>query len=586
MYTPTVPVLAEVPPVRLSTIRTVVVRYGCLPLALALALASVVAGARQRQDAPPSASTIGPPRLVVVLVVDQMRADYIDRFEGDWTRGLRRITRTGARFVNAAYPYLGTYTCAGHSTIATGTLPYRHGNFQNTWYDRERKATVPCTDDAGADVVGYTGQPRAQVGPARLLEPTLADLLREQREARVVSLSLKARSAIMLAGHGGHAVTWLGDTPSGWQTSTPYSRTPNLAVQSFLDAHPMAADFRKVWRRLLPTPRYQHLDAAEGEHAVVGWERTFPHQLIGTGQPDKDFRAQWETSPLADAFLGAFAAHLAETERLGRRGTTDVLLVSFSSPDAVGHRFGPRSHETQDMYAHLDRTIGTLFDRLDRLVGRDRYVVAFTSDHGVAEIPEQAVRRGEDAGRVLTPELRRTVEVASRAALGAGPPSALVASVNSNDIYFEPGVYARLRADPKALDRIVTAVAGHPGIARVFRSEQLASSVTADDPLLRAAALSYVHGRSGDLIVALKPGWISGTTPATHGTANAYDQRVPLLLMGAGVTPGRYTEPTTPADIAPTLAALCGVAMTRAEGRVLRTALTDAARGAPTAAAR
>ena len=514
----------------------------------------------------------------MIIVVDQMRADYVDRFEQDWTRGLGRLAREGARFVNAAYPYLSTYTCAGHSTIATGTFPHRHGNFQNTWYDRQKKAVVPCTDDPSARPIAYLEPGRHGVGPARLREPTFADLMREQRQARVVSLSLKARSAIMLAGHGGHAVTWFGDAPDGWQTSTAFGSTPVAAVAEFVRDRPIEKDFRRVWKRLLPPGRYPGPDGADGEAPLGGWDRTFPHALVGTeGRPDRTFRAQWESSPWGDAYLGALAARLVETERLGRRETTDLLLVGFSSPDLVGHRFGPDSHEVRDLYGHLDRTLGQLFNRIDRLVGRDRYVVALSADHGVADIPEQRQRRGEEAGRVSTATLEQVIEASARTSVGI---AASVATVNGGDVYFEPGVYARLQSTRSALDEVVRAVEAQPGVARVFLSEQLVGGTAPSDLLHRAALLSYVPERSGDLVVALKPGWIFGTLPTTHGSGNPYDQRVPVIFWGVGIRAGRYTDPASPADIAPTLAALVGLTMPRAEGRALRAALGDQPTGA------
>jgi predicted AlkP superfamily pyrophosphatase or phosphodiesterase len=557
-----------------------VARNRCLGLALAVIGVSAVDVAAQRQ--PPASARAAPrppdtsPALVVVLVVDQMRADYVDRFEADWTRGLGRLMREGARFVNAAYPYLGTYTCAGHATIATGAFPHRHGLFQNTWYDREKKSSITCTHDDRARAVPYVGWPTEHIGPGLLRLPTFADLLREKRGARVASMSLKARSAIMLAGHGGHAVTWLTDSGDGWETSTPYSASPVPAVKAFLDAHPIEADFGKVWTRRLPESRYSGPDAGDGENGTAGWDRTFPHKLKGSGDgPDGDFRVQWQTSPFADARLGQLAASLVETERLGQRGTTDVLMVGFSSPDLVGHRYGPRSHEVQDMYAHLDDTIGALFDRIDRLIGRERYVVVLTSDHGVAELPVQAANRGVDAGRISSSALTKVVDAAAQDVLGRGRH---VAHINSNDVYFEPGVYARLQSTGPALAHVVDTLLAQPGIARVFRSEQLPGAAAAADPLLRAAALSYVPGRSGDLVLALKPGWIISTVPTTHGTANSYDQRVPLVFMGACFVPGQYPGAVTPADIAPTLGALLDFRLPQAEGRVLKEAFASTGR--------
>ncbi|PYR29390.1 MAG: hypothetical protein DMF92_12060 [Acidobacteria bacterium] len=378
----------------------------------------------------------------------------------------------------------------------------------------------------------------------------------------------------MLAGHGADLATWLANTLDGWVTSSALTSQAVAAVKTFSDTNPLDADYGKTWSRLLPDAKYQGPDDGLAEAPPSGWTPTFPHVLkSGTGKPDFEFRKQWQTSPYADAYLGRFAAALVESLQLGKHGGIDVLGVSFSSPDLVGHAFGPRSQEVQDMYAHLDRTIGTLLDRLDVLVGRDEYVVGLTSDHGVTPIPEQLEKAGEDAGRFNLAAMIDAVEERARAALGPGKH---VAVMSGNDLYFETGVYEALRAKPGALDAVVEALASRPGVARVFRSEQLRDAVHAADPLLRAAALSYFPGRSGDLILAAKPGWMSAGSGTEHDSANPDDQRVPILFMGRGIKPGEYSQPATPADVAPTLAAVCGITMRQAEGHVLREALTFA----------
>src|SRR5581483_1771042 len=320
-------------------------------------------------------------------------------------------------------------------------------------------------------------------------------------------------------------------------------------------ATPIDADYGKSWTHALPASRYQGPDDALGETPPRGWTKTFPHLLSGASdKPDAAFHQQWEASPFADAYLGRMAAALVESLQLGKHDGTDVLAVSFSSPDIIGHGFGPRSQEVQDTYFRLDKTIGALLDRLDALVGHDAYVVALSADHGVAMIPEQAVREGKDAGRLSAAAITDPVEKRIEASLGSGK---FVARLIGNDLYFEPGQYEKLAKSPDALAAVIDTIAATPGVARVFRAEQLRDATDSSDKLLRAAALSYVPGRSGDLIVALKPGWMFGPTGTTHGSK-----------------PGRYAAAVTPADVAPTLAALCGVEMKDVAGHVLRTALT------------
>jgi predicted AlkP superfamily pyrophosphatase or phosphodiesterase len=503
-----------------------------------------------------------------------MRADYIDRFRDDWSAGLKRLLTQGARFPNTAHPYLSTITCAGHATIATGAFPHVHGVFQNAWYDRETQRQIACTDDASVTPVRYNGQGgRIGHGAARLLVPTLADELRRQRDARVVSISLKARSAIMMAGHGGDAVLWRSDALDSWESSTAFSTASAPAVEAFLKANPISADYGRVWNLMLPESHYRERDDGEGEAPPKGWTSRFPHALKGDAgdtDPDEDFFMQWERSPLADAYLGRLGAALADALELGRGERTDVLAISFSAPDLAGHAFGPSSREVRDLFAHLDRTLGTLFDHLDASVGREHYTVALSADHGVSELPEQLRAAGRPTGRLNAGRLSDVIERFADTALGSDH---YVSRISGNDVYFEPDMYEKLTSMPTVLHGVLQLLSAEPGIARVFTSAELRSGAMSKDELLRAAALSYVPDRSGDLVLALKPGYMFAAAGTTHGSPTADDQRVPLLFMGAGIRPGVNRAAATPADLAPTVAALCGITLPQAEGRVLREAI-------------
>jgi predicted AlkP superfamily pyrophosphatase or phosphodiesterase len=514
------------------------------------------------------------PKLAVLIMADQMRADYIDRFGSDWSAGLKRLLTEGARFTNALYPYLTTVTCAGHATVATGAFPHVHGIQQNAWYDRASRRQVACTDDESVRPVRYAGQGgRVGHGARRLVIPTLADELRRQRGARVVSLSLKARSAIMMAGHGGDAVIWRSDALDAWESSTMFSDAATPAVKAFLDANPIAADYGRVWNLLLPEARYPERDDGDGEAPPKGWTNRFPHVLKGDAddtEPDEEFFMQWERSPMADAYLGRFGAALVDALELGTRGGPDVLAISFSAPDLVGHAFGPASREVRDVFAHLDRTLGILFDHLDRSVGRDSYVVALSADHGVSPLPEQTRAGAQPGGRLNAARLTEEIERFAAAAVG---PGRYVTRISGNDVYFEPGMYERLVERPAALHGVLQLLSAQSGIARVFTSAELRTGTTSSDQLLRAAALSYVAEQSGDLVFALRAGYMFAATGTTHGNASVDDQHVPLLFLGPGVKAGVYGEPATPADLAPTVAALFGISLPHAEGRVLRTAI-------------
>lgn len=529
------------------------------------------------------------PRLVLVIVIDQMRADYIDDYQTQWTAGLRRLVDRGAWFRQGAYPYLNTVTCPGHATVSTGAFPATHGIILNNWWHRDVGRRLACTDDPRAPIVSYGKPVEGGHSAYRLAVPSFADQLRAQRPgSRVVTMSLKPRSAIMLAGHGGDAVTWL-ENSGTWATSTAFAASPVPFVKRFVDDHPIDGDIGRVWDRTLPASAYRFEDAAAGERPPEGWTATFPHEIARADERSEEGVFElWRESPFSDDYLGQMARAAVDALKLGRGPETDFLGVSFSALDLVGHDFGPRSHEVQDVLVRLDLTIGALLEHLDKAVGPDRYVVALTADHGVARIPEQTVAEGGDSGRILSTAVVARVEGALAQAIAPGK---YVARMEYTSFYFRPGVYDKLTAQPDALKTVIETIAATPGVARVFRGEELRDRDSAD-PVVRAAALSQFPGRSGDLVIVPKQGWYAMNPPqsfrpsdaTTHGTLYPYDQRVPVIFAGPGIRKGRYDQPVTPADLAPTLGALTGVKLPDADGRALGVALATSATTQPAGA--
>jgi predicted AlkP superfamily pyrophosphatase or phosphodiesterase len=519
---------------------------------------------------PPAAPTA--PALVVVISIDQFRGDYVELYGHQWTAGLHRLLRDGARFPLAAFPYMNTVTCPGHATIGTGTLPFSHGLVLNSWWDREDQREVTCTEDREARglpvVAGAAPVEGAGHSPLRLRVPSFADELRARAAVppRIAAFSLKARSAIMMTGRRADAIAWF-HGEHGWMTSTAYGPPPAF-LTAYVAAHPIQAAAGTVWTRSVPVNAYLFEDAGLAEDAPEGWTSTFPHELPARGSAR--FADLWAHTPLADAYLGGLAAEAARSLGLGKTRGTDYLAVSFSTLDTVGHAFGPRSHEVQDVLMGLDRTIGRLLDDLDRLVGAGRYTVALTGDHGVAPIPEQMRALGLDAGRLTDSQIAARVNTALEPFLGPGKH---VARLAYTDLYFANGVLERLRATPGAFEAAVTAIETAPGVERVLEGRDLPSRRGDGDARVRAAALGYVPDRSGDLVLVPRAYWPNTREGTTHGTSNAYDQRVPVVLAGAGIRPGTYFAAASPADIAPTLAFLAGTGMSRADGRVLHEAL-------------
>ncbi len=535
--------------------------------------------------APPAPS----PKLVVILVVDQMRADYVDRFSQQWSKGLHRLLVDGAWFRRAAYPYANTVTCVGHTTISTGALPLTHGIIANQWFDRESGRRVGCADDPGSSLISYAGAARGGYGPSRVMVPTLADELRAQLPGptRVVTFSMKERTAIYLAGHRADAATWFNVAARGFVTSSAFTSAPVPFVAAFLAANPVEADFATPWTPALPAGRYIYDDAGTAEKPPSYWTAAFPHTL----KPASDASGQeayeaWEGSPFSDRYLGRLGSAAVDAMKLGQGRGTDFLAISFSALDLVGHDFGPNSHEVQDVLIRLDDTIGALLGHLDRVVGRGNYVVGFAADHGVAPIPEQESAKGIDAGRLKTAAVTGAAEAALQQAFGPGK---YVMGVGQSDLTLSADALVKLRGNAEAREAVQRAVLAVPGVAKVYFADALGAAAATGDRDARAILLSYYPGRSGDLVVVPRAYWFfvsdDGTpqpgSATTHGSLYAYDQRVPVLLYGAGIKPGTYWETASPADLAPTLAALCGITLAKADGHVLSEALA-----APAAASR
>ena len=513
------------------------------------------------------------PRLIVILVIDQFKTEYLTTFAGHWRAGFRTLLDEGAFFRRAAYPYLHTDTCAGHFTISTGTLPRTHGMIADNWWAAEERQLIECTDDDMSPSVTY-GRPAKLGKSARhLLVPTLADELRAQKPgARAVTMSIKARGAIGLAGHAGDAVTWFEEGPGvgSFVTARAFSERPVRAVREFIERNPHEKDLGASWTLRDPAAMYRYPDAGAGERPLVSWGALFPHDIKGRQGADDQFTTIWRGSPLSDAYLGRLAVAAIDAFALGQRETTDFLGISFSATDVVGHAFGPESREVEDTVARLDDAIGAVIAHLDAKVGRANYVLALSADHGVGPIPLT-----RDAGRVASEDIRDRIEETLTLHFGRSDKGPYVVSNYVEHMYLAPGVMERLRAQPAVIREVERSIAVLPGIDRVAWSEQLTDK--ANDKALRAAALGFMKSRTGDLIVTTKENWyLAGrnvTNATGHGTSHDYDQQVPIILLGAGIKAGRYDAAVTPADIAPTLARIAGVQMPKAEGRPLQDAV-------------
>jgi predicted AlkP superfamily pyrophosphatase or phosphodiesterase len=395
---------------------------------------------------------------------------------------------------------------------------------------------------------------------------TFAERLRASQSGagRTVSLSLKARSAIGLAGHAADAAVWFDDRGT-FATSSVYGK-PEWLV-SYLEAHPIERALGETWTRARPAASYQGTDAGIGEKPPAGWTALFPHKLTDKTAADAGFYDRWQRSPLSDEYLAGMAIAAIDALSLGQRAGTDYLAVSFSALDLAGHKFGPGSHEVQDLLIRADATIGRLLAHLDARVGRGNYVLALSSDHGVGEIPETP---GGSGGRLVRGTVARIIEDILDNAWGAGT---YVDHDLYTDVYLSAATLARLAGEPATLALLKQRIEALPAVLRVLTAADIERERESQDPMLRAFLLSYYPGRSGDLVILLREHFTSSTDAVSHGTYYDYDRRVPVILFGSSFKAGTYTTPASPLDIAATWSRLTGVALDRPHGRSLDAAV-------------
>ncbi|MBV9209316.1 MAG: alkaline phosphatase family protein [Acidobacteria bacterium] len=539
-------------------------------------------------------------RLVLLIVVDQFRYDYLERF-GDLfaANGLRRLMREGASWSEANYDHAPTYTAPGHATLMTGTWPSENGIVANNWFERETGKRVSSVTDEDTLLLGGKAGEKGS-SPRRLLASTLGDELRmaTNDRSKVIGISIKNRSAILPAGRRANAAYWFSLNTGNMVSSTYYFKSLPAWVERFNASHMADKFFGARWERLLPESEY--LKRAGADAPI--WEdidtakdtNTFPHIVTaGEKSPGKNFYKALDYTPFSNDILLAFAKQAIENESLGADDETDFLSVSFSGNDYVGHRFGPYSQEVMDMSLRVDRQIADLLDEVDKRVGLQRTLVVFTADHGVAPIPEHAAAINLPGRRIKKNDVLEAINAAIKERYGRGGRAAddYIQKFNynnseldgfiNNNVYFNLKALKRDGVDREELARVAgEAAMAVAGTARYFTRGQLeAGSIPPVDAVARRVLHGFQPQRSGDLVILYQPYSILFGDPddpadprdaATHGSPYSYDTHVPLIIMGNSLQPGRYIEPATPADIAPTLANLLGIqAPSNATGRVL-----------------
>jgi hypothetical protein len=513
---------------------------------------------------PPQAGAGETPKLIVVLVFDQLRADYLTR----WGRlfeegGFRRLCDEGVWLQNCRYPYAITVTAAGHASIATGASPRTHGVVGNDWFDRAEGRTVSSVEGTRWKLRLWTDDPalaaadRAAGSPEKLLAPAFGDVVKEKYGdgSRVISLSVKDRSAIFLGGRKADACYWTDSKTGLTATSSYYGDRIHAWVRKFNNARPADRWIGGRWERLRADVDYDREagpDDAPGEGEGVLQGRTFPHPFPQSAGPQ--YYEALAVSPFASDLLTELAILAIREEKLGRRDAPDVLCVSYSSNDLIGHVWGPDSHEVLDATLRSDRNLRDLLDELDRSVGAGRYLVAVTSDHGVCPLPDQLRARGIDAGELRAPNLVQRAEAFLRERRGSPEDARWIAGAANSWVAVDRKLAAERGADPDEVAADLAAwLAQQSGVARaVVRRRIEQSESDEDDEVLRMLRLSYHPDRCGDVAVVPKPHYFFAFAPTgtSHGTPYDYDVHVPLLFYGARVKPGARSELVAPQAVA------------------------------------
>ena len=502
--------------------------------------------------------------------------------------------RDGASWTQSNYDHFPTYTAPGHGTMMTGAYPAETGIVGNEWPDRVTGKKVTSVSDTSVKLLG--GKPDdTGSSPRRLMSSTLGDELRfvTNDRSKVIGISKKDRSAILPAGRRANAAYWVSSTAGSIVSSTYYFNQLPAWVTDFNNTRPVDRYFGKKWERLLPESEYIKRAGPDSPTWEVvtasGDTNAFPHTVTGgASAPGPAFYAAFDHSPFSNEVVLSFTEQAITNEQLGQDDDTDVLTVSFSANDYVGHRYGPYSQEAMDVALRVDRQIATLLDFVQAKVGLANTLIAFTADHGVSPIPEHAAAIGLGGARVKITDLLAAIRAGIKArynrdGTSPDPTGDYIYKFDDNgvtrdgfmngNIYFNYTAVERDKVNVEELAQVVgRAAMTVPGVARYFTRGQLmrgATSIT--DPIERRVLHGFYPQRSGDVVLIAEPfKYLGDTLAATHGSAYSYDTNVPTIIMGPGVTPGRYLEPATPADIAPTLSALLGLtAPSNATGRVL-----------------
>ncbi len=502
------------------------------------------------------------PKLIIGIVIDQMRYDYITRF---WDKfgdgGFKELVGEGFFFRNTTYNYVPTFTGPGHASIYTGTSPATHGIIANDWFDRTENKMVYCTDDKTVQTVGSTSA-AGQMSPSRLLASTVTDELKlfSNMRSKVIGISLKDRGAIMPAGHLANAAYWFDGTTGGWISSTYYMSDLPDWVKKFNEKKMADKYLSKDWETLLSIKEYTEslADDNKYEGKFTGEiSPTFPHKLSGLAILKNQASTQTtnydliRSTPFGNSLLKDFAIETIESEKMGKGENTDFLTVSFSSTDYVGHMYGPNSIELEDTYLRLDKDLKEFILFLNNYLGKDNYVLFLTADHAAVNTPSYLQDVKLPAGYL---DVAAKFNELKAFMIDEYRDDSLLLSFSNDQLFLNHPLIAKKKLDLASV-RKATAnyMLSMDGIADAYTADEI-HNIPATDGIPLYLKNGYNAKRSGDVLLVLQPAWVEfGKTGTTHGSPYMYDRHVPLLFYGWKVKNGETFKANSITDIAPTI---------------------------------
>jgi predicted AlkP superfamily pyrophosphatase or phosphodiesterase len=507
------------------------------------------------------------PKLVVGIVVDQMRQDYLYRFYPKFGNdGFKRLMNEGFVLKNAHYNYTPTVTGPGHASVYSGTTPAFHGIIGNDFYDKQLKKSVNCVGDPLYTAV-VENSTAGNVSPWRMITTTVTDELElfTNKQAKVIGISIKDRGAVLPAGHMADAAYWYDSNLGHFISSSYYMKSLPPWVAAFNAKNLPAIYLSQEWKPLLPIDQYKESgpDQSPYELKLEGkTSPTFPYDLKALQARNGNYELLTST-PFGCDFITEFVKTALVAEKLGKDAVTDFLCVSYSPTDALGHRHGPRAVEIEDMYLRLDRNIADLLKKLDQEVGANNYTVFLTADHAVSDVPQLLKDNGLPGGYVS--DERMTAGLKEFLA-GYFPGKDLIASVSNNQVFLNQDAFQGAPRTSGMDLFLVSELVGRyllsqDGVANYYTEAVLRQGRYEEEGIKGMLIRGFHQKRSGDVLFVLESGWLDGNTVAgtSHGSPYTYDTHVPIIFFGKGVKKGSSVRYHPVTDIAPTISVMLNI---------------------------